>query len=170
MSLALPLHIIPNWHAVIVHFPVALLITAAALGVASRLFSNSSFGSDLYKVARWNLWLGTIAAVFAVVTGLHAYQTVNHDPAGHLAMTVHMRWAFLTLSLSLLVAIITIFGRYSNNRPGLIITALLLSVGLSISVTGYLGGENVYRHGLGVMHMPAMEEDEESADHNHHNH
>lgn len=170
MTIDLPIQIIPNWHAVIVHFPVALLITATGLCIAARIAGDRPLGCDLYKAARWNLWVGVLAAVFAVGTGWYAYQSVNHDEAGHAAMTIHMKWALLTLTISLITAFFTGFGRNSKIRPTPLVIALFLASALFVSITGYLGGENVFRHGIGVMHMPEAEEDEDQSQTNDHHH
>ncbi|MDE2030410.1 MAG: DUF2231 domain-containing protein [Alphaproteobacteria bacterium] len=154
MIFDLPIQIIPNWHAVIVHFPVALLITAAGLCVAARLLRGRPIADDLYKIAKWNLWLGTLAAICAVATGLYAFGTVKHDEGGHMAMLVHMHWALTTLMASVLASLVARFGKRSRSGSTGPIVALMLVTGMAVAVTGYLGGENVYRHGIGVIHLP----------------
>lgn len=146
---------IPNWHPIFVHFTVALLSTSAVfylLGLALKK-------KHLLIVARWNLWIGALATIATVLAGWYAYNTVNHDGPSHAAMTDHRNWALVTASIFLLLALWALWKQRAANTVSRIFVAVILFAAGLLAVTGYKGGEVVYRHGLGVMRMPMISGD-----------
>src|SRR5512143_1784511 len=85
--------ILPNWHPALVHFPIALAITATLLLLASRLRPDNHL---LPASGRLLVALAAVGAVLAAALGWHAYATVEHDAAGHLVMLRHRNWALAT--------------------------------------------------------------------------
>ena len=120
--------LLPGWHPMVVHFPLALVVTAALFLLSARLLRRESYVATLATVGTWNLCLGAFAALLALATGLAATVGLHAGVAAHQSLSAHVKWAiFTTLALVLLAA-----------------TAALI-------VTGYHGGQNVYRHGIGVI-------------------
>jgi uncharacterized membrane protein len=163
---------LPNWHPVFVHFTVALYATSAALFFVARIFARRSWSAACLNVAYWNLWLGAGLTVATVAAGFYAYYTVDHDAASHAAMADHRNWALATAAVWWVLALWAARD-YAPNRAvrGPFLGALVLSVGL-LTVTGWKGGDLVYRHGLGVLSAPqiAAEEADSSgraSDHGH---
>jgi uncharacterized membrane protein len=146
--------IIPNWHPVFVHFAIGLLISSTLFFVAGLVAGGRAIGPRLTVAGRWNLVVGVLAAVVAVATGLHAADTVVHDEPSHANMTIHMRWAIGTLIIFGLAAAAAWVDRARAAGAATPLLALLLAGAAAITVTGWFGGENVYRHGLGVMRLP----------------
>ena len=139
--------IIPNWHPLAVHFPIALVITATMLLLAGRLFPGHT---GLTASTRLLLPLAALSALFAAALGWHAYQTVEHDAAGHVVMLRHRNWALgSTFGLLLIAFWDGLRQRAGRAMSGGLLPAMLLLSG-SLLVTGWLGGEMVYRHGIGV--------------------
>ncbi|HXE37819.1 MAG TPA: DUF2231 domain-containing protein [Azonexus sp.] len=139
--------VLPNWHPVAVHFPIALALTATLLLLAGRLRPANP---TLVTCARLLLALAAGAAVLAAALGWHAYLTVDHDAAGHRVMVQHRNWA-LACMLGLVLLALWDAWRQRAEKPvhgGLLPAMLLISGGLV--VTGWLGGEMVFRHGVGV--------------------
>src|SRR6185369_9919360 len=66
--------VLPNWHPVAVHFPIALALTATLLLLAGRLRPANP---TLVTCARLLLALAAGAAVLAAALGWHAYLTVD---------------------------------------------------------------------------------------------
>jgi uncharacterized membrane protein len=148
------IEVIPNWHPVAVHFTVALLITASALFVLGTVLRKRPSGGALTTAARLNLALGVAVTVATLATGWSAYNTVAHDAASHENMTVHLRWAVATALVFLGVGGVAWLERRKVAGAGLVLLALLAAGSGALVVTGWLGGENVYRYGLGVMRLP----------------
>lgn len=148
------IEIIPNWHPFVVHFAIGLLMVSVVLFLLARLLDHLPSTTNMTIVARWNLWLGTGFAVLSALTGLQAYGTVEHDSAGHAAMHIHRLWAFITLGLFLLASLLAVIERQRDKGAGLPLLLVLLVGFGAVAVTGYLGAENVYRHGIGVERLP----------------
>lgn len=87
--------IIPNLHPVLVHFPIALISVSAFFHLVMLVVRSKSCAI----LAHTTLWLGALAALPAVLAGWQAFNSVNHDAAGHAAMLTHRAWALATLAL-----------------------------------------------------------------------
>ncbi len=159
------IEIIPNWHPFLVHFTIALFFTATAFFVAGRLFAGKSWSNGLVAAGRWNLWLGAFLTLGTIAAGFYAYNTVAHDTASHSAMTDHRNWALPTATAFLALALWSLWEFRKRDRPGLIFITILIVASAALGVTGFKGGEAVYRHGLGVMSLPQAEGD--GHDHEH---
>lgn len=147
--------IVPNWHPVFVHFPIALLMTATALFVLTACLPGSvTARAPLRLVALWNLWLGFAAALVAASFGWIAYNTVAHDALSHEAMTTHRNWALLTLGLFLPVIVWSVFTHRRGRTLSWFFALILMLPTLFLARTAWLGAEAVYRHGLGVQRLP----------------
>jgi uncharacterized membrane protein len=148
------IEIIPNWHPVFVHFTIALLIIATLFHIIAVLNNKSTTYYQFESVANWNLWTGALFAVVTVIAGWFAYNSVEHDTPSHLAMTDHRNWALGTTVLFIALAVWS-FRRAKKSVAisWLIVLPLIIASGL-LGITGWKGGELVYRHGLGVMSLP----------------
>lgn len=156
--------IIPNFHPIAVHFPIALTFIALLFGLAASIGRSSTLAPYLAATAHFTLWLAAIAAAVAVLFGWLAFNSVNHDDAGHAAMLLHRAWAVPTATGIILLACWDAKKhRVSAVMPAPTLVLLFLLSG-AIAVTGWLGGEVVYRHGIGVLSLPASE----GAGHSHH--
>ncbi len=155
--------IIPNWHPILVHFTVGLLSISALLHFAGLALKKP----HLLIAGRWNLWLGALITVGTVLAGWDAYNSVAHDAASHAAMTDHKNWALTTASLFILLALWSLWKhRGAKTVSPVFVGILLIAAGL-LAVTGYKGGEVVYRHGTGVMRMPVVQGDGGHGSHSH---
>lgn len=160
------IEIIPNWHPIFVHFTVGLLSISALFYLAGSLLKKE----HLLLVARWNLWIGALITIGTVLAGFYAYNTVAHDGPSHAAMTDHRNWALVTASTFGLLALWTLWKqRGAKSVSPVFLIIILLAAGL-LAVTGYKGGEVVYRHGLGVMRMPEVHDDGGHESHHHEGH
>jgi uncharacterized membrane protein len=141
---------LPEWHPMVVHFPLALGVSAAVLLLAARLVRDAHHAATLATVGTWNLCLGAFAALFALGTGLAAVADLQVDTAAHLAISLHLRWAIFTTLALLLLAVWRGAGNAHNSRPAWAFLVVLLATTAALVVTGYRGGQNVYRYGIGV--------------------
>ena len=139
--------IVPNWHPAIVHFPIALAITATLLLLAGRLRPAITLPPSCGRLL---LQLSALSAVVAAALGWYAFQTVDHDAAGHLVMVSHRGWAVVSTGGLLLLALWDTLRQRAGKGPHAALLAGLFMLSGSLGFTGWLGGEMVYRHGVGV--------------------
>lgn len=145
-------HAALNLHPLFVHFPIVLWLSALlfeAVAVWQRSDSTHFF-------ATWLLYLGTLAAPFAIATGLRAADAVPAGPAAH-ALEVHEELMFTAFFIAVGLCAFAWFGR---DRPlhslkmvlliGLLVLAICLTLGAD------RGAEMVYRYGLGVNWTTAL--------------
>jgi uncharacterized membrane protein len=143
--------LIPGWHPMVVHFPLALVTTATALLLAARLLRQERLAATLATVGTWNLCLGALAALFAIGTGMAAAMHLQASPAAHHAVSLHVRWAMFTTLGLVLLAVWRGAGTAQASRPSWIFMIVLLGAFAALVATGYRGGQNVYRFGVGVL-------------------
>ena len=142
--------VMPAWHPMVVHFPLALTLTATACLLAARVIRRAAWSATLATVGTWNLCLGAFAVLFALATGLGAVVGLDVSVAARQAISLHMKWAMLTALLLLLLAVWRGAGATQHSRPSWLFLLLLLCATGAIIVTGYRGGENVYRFDVAV--------------------
>jgi uncharacterized membrane protein len=159
--------ILPNWHPIFVHFSIGLLGIAVLFYFASALLAKEHHWKQQWQhMANWSLWSGCLVTIFTVFAGWYAYNTVAHDQASHAAMTLHRDWALATASLFLILGLAAASIVRNNKTPRYLFLSVTAVAGAMLMVTGFLGGEAVYRHGLGVMSLPKVEVDGNHHDHN----
>ena len=158
---------IPSIHPIFVHFTVALLATSMGFFLLALIFSERIWSEKILTVAQWNLWLGVGITVVTIGTGLYEYYTVTHDEPSHVAMTNHRNWGFATAGVFFFLALWSI-RTYLKKRKLLrsFVTALVLA-NVTLMVTGWKGGELVFRYGLGVMSLPKAAEGSPGNSHDH---
>ena len=157
------IEIIPNWHPIFVHFTVALLSISALLYLAGLVFKKP----NLLIVARWNLWIGAGITIGTILAGFDAYNSIPHDGPLHEAMTDHKNWALTTASIFGLLALWSLFKHRGAKTVSTVFVTIIVLASVLLAVTGYKGGEVVYRHGGGVMRMPEVSGDGGHGSHSH---
>jgi len=141
---------LPEWHPIAVHFPLALVLTGAMALSAARSRLAGRHAAALATVGTWNLCLGAAGAIIAAATGLAAVVHLKMSPAAHLAVALHVKWAIFTSVGLVLLAVWRGAGNAQDSRPTWAFLAVLWMLSAALIVTGYRGGQNVYRYGLGV--------------------
>jgi uncharacterized membrane protein len=139
-----------NWHPMVVHFPVALVLCSAALLWGARYASNEPLAAALATVGTWNLCIGATALLGALASGLATVIGLDVGAAAHAAISIHLRWAMVSSFLLAFVAVWRGAGTAAASRPSWLFLALLTVASAALARTAYLGGQNVYRHGIGV--------------------
>ena len=165
-----PWQVIPNFHPIVVHFPIALTVVAFLFNIAAYLRRSHPVSAQLAAAGHFTLWLAAIGAAVAVLFGWLAYSSVNHDDAGHAAMLLHRSWAVPTAVGLILLASWDAWKYRVNELISVPMLFVLFLLSQSIAVTGWLGGEVVYRHGIGVLSLPAGEGAGHSGHSRHHEH
>jgi uncharacterized membrane protein len=144
------MNLLPGWHPIVVHFPLALVVVSAVSLLAARLLRHEHRSATLATVGTWNLCLGALAALVALGTGLAATIHLQVGPEVHQAISLHLKWAVFTTLLVMLLAVWRGAGTAQESRPSGIFLAVLIAATAALIVTGYRGGQNVYRYGVGV--------------------
>ena len=133
-------------HPLIVHFPIALLLTSVAIDLAALVVRRPA----LHRVALWNLCLGTLGAGAAVWSGLEASEVAKHSFEIWKVMSLHQRLGQSTLALGVLLCAIRLPRRDQlSARVRLLTIALAMGMAGTLSYGAYLGGRMVYELGVG---------------------
>lgn len=137
----------PNVHPLLVHFPIALyyaFLLASGLALIAR-------SDSLRRAGSWMLYFGTAGAAAAVVAGLSAADSVEHDEAVHAIMELHETYGFVVLALGVLLSAVHGFLRSSRSVAGRLAEwVLALTLVAAITRGADLGGLLVYGHGVAV--------------------
>ncbi|MEX0740217.1 MAG: DUF2231 domain-containing protein [Pseudohongiella sp.] len=142
-------------HPVLIHFPVAALFGLLATDVAYVLTGD-------YFWARAGLWLAGTGAVGGAISGSVGLLDLLLVPRIRRLITA---WCHAVLAVMLLsLASLNWLLRFSTAPDAAILPwGLYMSVitGLLIAATGYLGGQLVYEHAVGVDLEEAANHDQE---------
>jgi len=144
-------------HAMIIHFPIALLMVGFLSEIIALFYNRILFR----KIAFYLLLLGAVGAIAAYLSGGYAAEGIE---TGRLAEAIeaHEEAALITLWLAIITAIYRatlLFFKYE--RPWTKWVGILLFAALvgSIINTGNLGGKLVYEHGAGLeLKLPEFNE------------
>lgn len=161
-------------HPMIVHFPIALLITGALARLLYIYVYKKSWASQLHGIYLWSLFLGFLGLVGAFLSGGEAEDVVNkiicdptitHDHEDYAQLTliacaitlffasiqplVLSEWFRLRIrsTWKKFIARTESIARYSE-LLGLTITIVLLVY------SSHLGGKLVYEQGAGFLTIP----------------
>ena len=134
-------------HPMIVHFPIALLITSVLFDAASHIFKREA----LRDGALWLLVLGLIGGIAAAIAGDWAEEAAEKAGIAESLIETHESLAFVTLGIFGVLFLWRIFMRNQFSGQLLAIYLLVATIGVgTLSATGYYGGDLVYEHGAGV--------------------
>jgi uncharacterized membrane protein len=124
-------------HPIIVHFPIALLITAILFHGLELILKRGV----LREAATWLLGLGFLGALAATASGILAEEAAAESGVPESAIETHEFFAFATLAV--FATLLAIRWRQNNRHlPEIPV--------MFIGLTGYFGGDLVYRYGAGV--------------------
>lgn len=138
----------PHLHALVIHFPIALLMA----GFLSELIALLSKKRFFKNASLYLLLLGTLGAIVAYVSGSYAGDGMT-DGLLQEPMELHEDAALVTLLLAIITALLRAAMYYFDYQKAwaqwvsfLLFAAL---VGF-VARTGYLGGQLVFKHGAGI--------------------
>ena len=140
----------PGWHPIVVHFPLALIVTAAVALSLARWVPGNRMSATLASVGTFNLCVGAAMLFLALGTGLAASIGLEIAADAHRAIASHVKAAVLTTILTLLAAVLRGAGAAADSRPTPALLVIVWLATAATTVTGYRGGQNVYRYGIGV--------------------
>ncbi len=142
----------PNFHPLVIHFPIALVITAAVADLVDVAFDRSPW----LRVATTTLYItAAISLIVAYVTGLQAAATVLIPGMAHPVIAEHRQWALVTMGYCIGIAALRLLvlrgdsGRSRKRRLALLGIGLVSVV--LIQQTAERGARLVYEYGTGVI-------------------
>ncbi len=167
----------PNWHVILIHYPIALVMLGLGIEIFAFLYRRSS----VRMAARWMILFGSLSCIVAMTTGLYAFRDIASARHGlDLGITVpdensHWQDVKLTSPLNdhhgqawdlmkrhivsnaigtglLVLAVVAYLGCSDRKRQKLYPVFLLLVMlgAAGIAFGAWNGGEAIYRLGAGV--------------------
>jgi uncharacterized membrane protein len=158
----------PNLHVVLVHYPLALLITGTLIELFSFMWRRHSFRA----AGRWMILLGALCAIPTVLSGVYALydvanptgESVDWKQAVKDSPLNNQQWAILkdhllletSATVAALLVALTWIGCSDSWRRRLHLPLLIILLGAcGLTAAGaWHGGEVVYRFGTGVGARP----------------
>ncbi|MER3523081.1 MAG: hypothetical protein C4326_03200 [Ignavibacteria bacterium] len=137
----------PNLHPLFVHLPLALLSASWLFDVVGILLRKEEFE----RTGWWTLLAGAAGLAATVVTGLAAESSVVVPERAGSALENHQQLAFAAAAIYSGVLLWRFARRTCLPQP-LWMYFTLSGVGvLLLWLTGWFGGELVFRYGVGVL-------------------
>jgi uncharacterized membrane protein len=137
-------------HPTLIHAPLALLPSTVVVDLAATFTRDRK----LDKAGRTMWWSVAASGLLAGLAGMAASQEVKADKHSRDMMFLH--------GLGNVAIVMGAFGVAvwrASHRPGLLSNMVGLGAFAFASYTGWLGGEMVYAHGVGVKEMALKGED-----------
>ena len=146
-------------HPMLVHFPIALLLTGVILRLLSIWLSKKERFACLLPASWVILSLGVITAWIAIIFGELARDVIEHSIKNINILNEHEEHAYITaysftlaLSIDFIRAFLMTRWQGWMTRRGLaIFIALFYVIGVvNLMVTGFYGAKLVYEEGVAV--------------------
>lgn len=137
-----------HFHAMIIHFPIALLLA----GVFSEILGLVTKKEFFKNAAAFLFILGALGAIAAYVSGEMAGEGIEEGPLEN-SLELHEHAAVVTIWLAIVTAVLrsaVLFFKYDRRWINWLFIILFTALAGSVATTGYLGGQLVYRHAAGV--------------------
>lgn len=136
-------------HPLVVHFPIALLLTALAFDWVGLLWKKES----LTRAALYVQALGVAGTLAAFLTGNRDEETAERIPGIEAVLEQHEQLGQISLWVAIAVLGIRLFLVWrgpSGTGSKVLMASLSLILAALVSVTGYYGGKLTYEYGAGV--------------------
>jgi uncharacterized membrane protein len=140
----------PNVHPMLVHFPIAVFITALLFDFV-KLFWNKDW---LHIVVTVLFVFAALMALITFLSGKQAIDIVSVPMRAELTASNHADWGLYTLLYFSLFAVLRTFLFWKKlDRKRMVAIALFcgsLAGAALIGKTADLGGKLVYKYGVGI--------------------
>lgn len=137
----------PNLHPLIVHLPLALLSASWIFDVLGVFLRKE----QLERTGWWTLLAGGVGLAATVATGLAAESSVVIHESARSTLDNHQQLAFAAATIYSVVLLWRL-ARGTRFPHPIWMYCTLSGVGVVLLwLTGWFGGELVFRHGIGVL-------------------
>lgn len=140
-----------NIHPLLVHFPIAFLTGFVVLDLVATLAKKPQWR----EFAGGLLYIGTVMAVFTVIAGFVAANSVAHGENAHAIMERHEGFGVTVLGLA---AVLSGWrwkaGGQIQGEINILYLILSALLGLCLVLGADLGGLMVYKYGVAVEAVP----------------
>lgn len=145
----------PNYHPLVVHFPIVLLLVAAAMQIANLYFKSKAYN---YSIVALTIG-GFIGALLAAIA-FHPEPVHNLNATARNMFETHETFAAITLWVSGAASLFKIWSLFNNKKwiEGMALV-LLLGSAVTVSVAGHYGSALVYKQGVGPEGNKLSQED-----------
>lgn len=131
-------------HPKVVHFPIALFMTALGLDFTSFIFKKES----LHKTAVHIYVIAALMTPLVVRTGLWEEERFH---LSHPILDKHRLFALWTMWVSLMsLPVLWLIKQKSQKFFRIFFIIFLVVIAGFVTLTGHNGGEMVYKYGVGV--------------------
>ncbi len=134
-------------HPIFVHFAIALTL----FGVGLDAFALFTGRSHWHQAAKMNLMGGVMGMAAAVASGWWDHEQSAHTHLTPNLMPVHQ---YLGWSLLVVFALLLVWRVRMTTSPSRAFVGIALVGALGIMVQGHIGGQMVFRQGVGVQLDP----------------
>ncbi len=165
---------IPDWapglHPLVIHFPIALLVSAVAVDLASLVFRSRD---AIRTVATAMFFAGGAAALVAFLTGQDSADGQSIAPLLTPYVTDHADWAFYTMWFFVIYGVVRMAAHLAEHVRGAgwpshtaarLTFTIVGAMGMFLLFqTGDRGARLVFEHGIGVGPMSETRAELDSA-------
>jgi uncharacterized membrane protein len=147
-SIVVDRFIIPNYHVILIHYPLGLFLLGLGIELFSFLWPRGTFRA----AGRWMIGIGAIAMIPAAMSGMYALEQADIATEAQRDVLADHVWQTATATLLAVVPVVTWVGSSDRFRKTIhwpVLVLLILSAGLIVAGAWH-AGEAVYRHGTGV--------------------
>jgi len=135
-----------NIHPLVVHFPIALLVSAALFYALALVFRKDTLTATAFSL----LILGALSACVVAGTGLYAEDgvMVSFSVREHL-LDVHERFMLVTTGLSIILTVWAVIARPFPKKGRPIFLLLFLAILVIMTLGADYGARMVYDYDAG---------------------
>ncbi|MBX3095792.1 MAG: DUF2231 domain-containing protein [Fimbriimonadaceae bacterium] len=132
-----PDRLVPDhaFHPAFVHFPIALFMVGVVVDVIGRFKRNEI----MREVGWWNMVIGTIAGLLAIISGLVARTFIGYD-WGEPTFFLH----FVLAVASMLLMLVSVGLRKSAHKDSLVYVLTAVVGAILVGAAGHFGSVLVY--------------------------
>lgn len=142
-------------HSALVHLPLGLLTASAAWDLLGVLGVGPGAGALFFQVAFWSIAGGLVAAAPTVVSGFLDFLAIGKDREKAADLAIYHLGTMLSAAAAYGGSLVARGGPSPAEGARLGWAMALAGAGLLLLIVGgWMGGELVYRHGVGTDAAP----------------